>query len=76
MPATQPATTPPERQFWREKQVIATWCPVHRATLWKWIRAGKFPKPVRLGTRTVAWRDQDLRAWAASRKSGTLGAAV
>lgn len=73
---TQPAAAPHERQFWREKQVIATWCPVHRATLWKWIRAGKFPKPVRLGTRTVAWRDEDLRAWAQQQQFRPLGVAA
>ena len=73
---TMPATPQDVRQFWREKDVRQHWAPVGHSTLWRWMRAGKFPKPVRLGTRTVAWRDQDLRAWAASRKSGTLGAAV
>ena len=66
----------PEREFWREKDVLQHWVRVCRTTLYRWVREGRFPKPVRMGGRAVAWRDQDLRAWAASRKAGTLGAAA
>ena len=34
-----------------------------RPTIYKWIHAGKFPRPVRLGPNTVAWRESDLVAW-------------
>lgn len=64
----------PERQNWRLKDVLQRWAGVERSTLYRWMRQGRFPKPVRLGKRAVAWRDEDLRAWAASRKAGTLGA--
>lgn len=37
--------------------------PVSRATVWRWIKAGKFPKPVKLTDRVTAWRVEDLRAW-------------
>ena len=34
-----------------------------RPTIYKWIHAGKFPRPVRMGPNTVAWRESDLVAW-------------
>lgn len=33
------------------------------ATLHRWRNAGRFPEPIRLGPRTVAWRRADLEAW-------------
>jgi prophage regulatory protein len=29
---------------------------VNRRTVWRWLRAGILPRPVRLTTRTVRWR--------------------
>lgn len=39
-----------------------------RSTIYAWISAGKFPQPVMLGTRLVAWRDSDIAAWLESRQ--------
>lgn len=39
-----------------------------RSTIYGWMEKGEFPKPVRLGGRTVAWRTADLEAWAEARK--------
>lgn len=36
---------------------------VSTSTLYSWIRAKRFPAPVRLGPRCVAWRERDLIAW-------------
>jgi prophage regulatory protein len=36
---------------------------VGRSTLWKWIKEGSFPKPLKLGPRTTAWRKEDLDHW-------------
>ena len=35
-------------------------------TLYKMMRDGRFPKPVKLKGRAVAWRKSDLDAWIAS----------
>jgi len=35
---------------------------VHRVTLQRWIRAGLFPAPVRIGPRTVRFREADIEA--------------
>jgi len=36
--------------------------PVSKSTWWAGVRQGKFPKPVKLGSRTTVWRVQDIRA--------------
>jgi hypothetical protein len=36
--------------------------PVGSSTWWSGVRAGRFPKPVKLGPRTTAWRVEDIRA--------------
>lgn len=38
-----------------------------RSTIYRWIAAGSFPPPVRLGPRAVAWRWSDLDEWTRSR---------
>jgi prophage regulatory protein len=36
--------------------------PVSKSTWWAGVRAGRFPKPVKLGERITAWRVEDIRA--------------
>lgn len=36
--------------------------PVSKSSWWSGVRDGRFPKPVKLGKRTTAWRVQDIRA--------------
>jgi prophage regulatory protein len=38
-------------------------CAVNRRTLYYWIERGIFPRPIRLGPRTVGWLDRDIDAW-------------
>lgn len=40
--------------------------PVSHTTLWAWIRAGKFPKPVKLSANVTAWRAAEVQAWLAA----------
>jgi predicted DNA-binding transcriptional regulator AlpA len=35
--------------------------PVGRSTWWEGVRTGRFPKPVKLGPRTTAWKVEDIR---------------
>lgn len=37
--------------------------PFSPATLWRKVKEGAFPKPVKLGERITAWRVGDVRAW-------------
>lgn len=51
----------PETGFVRIKTVLAV-IPVSVATWYRWINAGKAPKPVPLGENIAAWRAEDIRA--------------
>lgn len=35
--------------------------PVSRSTWWQGVRDGIFPKPVKIGPRISAWREEDIR---------------
>lgn len=39
---------------------------ISSATVWRWVREGRFPKPVSLGENTTRWRVSDLEAWESS----------
>jgi len=36
---------------------------VSPATIYRWIKEGNFPKPVRLGANMVRWKASDIKAW-------------
>lgn len=36
--------------------------PVSRSSWYEGVKAGRYPAPVRLGPRTTAWRESDIRA--------------
>ena len=38
-----------------------------RSMIYKLIKEGNFPKPVQLGTRAVAWVDEEVEAWVQGR---------
>lgn len=46
-----------------------------RSSIYKFIAAGRFPKPVRLGPRAVGWLEREIDEWiiavAESRESAT-----
>ena len=37
--------------------------PVSKSTLWARVKAGEFPRPVKLSARVTAWRVEDIAAW-------------
>ncbi|WP_369973867.1 helix-turn-helix transcriptional regulator [Pelomonas sp. KK5] len=39
-----------------------------RSTIYRLISEGKFPRPVRIGDRAVAWRQTDLDSWSETRQ--------
>ncbi len=53
----------PQTGFVRLDSIIAPRgpIPVGRSTWWAGVKTGRFPKPVKLGPRTTAWRVQDIR---------------
>lgn len=39
-----------------------------RSTIYRLANQGDFPRPVRLGQRSVAWRESEVRAWIDTRQ--------
>lgn len=59
----------PESGFLRLPQIIGDTkrgipavIPVSKSTWWEGCKKGRYPKPVKLGPRTTAWRVSDIRA--------------
>lgn len=41
--------------------------PFSEPTLWRLVKKGEFPAPVKLSERVTAWRVEDVRAWMRAR---------
>ncbi len=50
----------PETGFIRLPEVLK-FIPIGKSTWWQGVKNGKFPKPVKLGERTTAWRVEDIK---------------
>lgn len=50
----------------RLKQVMET-TGLARSTIYKYIAAGTFPKPVPLGSKSVGWVDEEVQEWVLAR---------
>ena len=48
--------------------------PFSAATLWRKVKAGTFPAPVKLSERVTAWRVEDVREWLKAPNAGALAA--
>lgn len=56
---------PTPAQLLRLPQVLSL-VPVSRSTWWAGVKTGRFPAPVKLGPRIVAWRVADIAQLSAS----------
>ncbi|MNT58144.1 Prophage CP4-57 regulatory protein (AlpA) [compost metagenome] len=61
----------PDSAFIREAQLVQSPkrpdvpapMPFSAPTLWRKVKAGTFPKPIKLSERVTAWKVGDVRAW-------------
>lgn len=44
--------------------------PISPATVWRWVREGKFPKPFKLGDSVTVWDAAQVEAFIAQRSGG------
>ena len=66
--------TLPDGAFIRQSQLVQSPkrpeaqapLPFSAPTLWRKVKAGTFPKPIKLSDRVTAWKVGDVRAWIAS----------
>ena len=56
-----PAALP--RNGYIRASALRTFVPIAPATLWRWVKAGTFPAPVKLGSNTTAWLASDVQKW-------------
>ena len=61
----------PETGYLRLKQILGdpkanppvpAVIPISKSSWWEGCKTGRYPKPVKLGPRTTAWRVSDIRA--------------
>ncbi len=53
----------PAEGYIRQSQLIPAPVPLSSSTLWRMVKAGAFPTPVKLSGRVTAWRVEDVRQW-------------
>ena len=51
----------PSTGFLRLPQILAI-VPISKSAWWEGCKTGRFPKPVKLGPRTTAWKVEDITA--------------
>lgn len=42
---------------------------VSPATIYRWIKEGRFPKPIHLGANMVRWKASDIESWVAEKET-------
>lgn len=60
----------PETGFLRLPEVLR-YIPVGKTTWWNGVKRGRYPKPVKLGTRITAWRAEDIHTLIAQANQAT-----
>lgn len=48
---------------------VITQTQLSRSSIYRLIKLGLFPKPVKLGIKASGWRVEDIEAWISSRKA-------
>lgn len=59
----------PQSGFIRQVELLKI-IPFSPATLWRKVKDGSFPQPVKLSARVTAWGVEDIRAWMQSFSAG------
>ena len=64
--------TPVISQFYRLPHLKAK-LNVSGSSIWAWVKAGNFPKPIKLSKNCTAWNAVDIERWAANRIAQSQG---
>lgn len=64
----------PDDRLLRREEVEAR-CGIARTTIYRLMREGRFPEPVKVGERAVRWPESEIKGWLASltRATGETG---
>lgn len=55
----------PDRLLRRDE--VETRCGLARTSIYRLMRAGKFPEPIKVGTRAVRWPESEIERWISER---------
>ena len=61
-PVTSKAAHLPSQGMSRVKDILP-FLPFGKTTLSKWVKDGRFPKPVKITDKVVAWHNSEVIAW-------------
>lgn len=50
-----------EDKLLRINQIISGILPISKTSWWNGVKSGLYPQPVKLGPRTTAWRESDVK---------------
>ncbi len=50
--------------FVRQKKLLQEYVPFSAATLWRLVKVGRFPQPIRIANQITVWRISDVMIWA------------
>ena len=53
------------------REEVETRCGIARTTIYRLMRAGQFPEPVKVGPRAVRWPASEIEDWVAGRSRAT-----
>lgn len=57
--------TPGDDKLITQKELLEYYLPFDRTTIWRMVKAGTFPQPVRTDSR-LRWRLSDIKRWIAN----------
>jgi prophage regulatory protein len=61
----------PSNGYLRIAQIIEL-IPISKPTVWRWVRDGKFPAPIKLSHGVTVWKNQDVQAWLDLQNGGAV----
>ena len=61
------------KEYYYLRQDLESLFQISRATIYRWVKEGSFPKPIHLGANMVRWKVSDIEAWIVIREATNLG---
>lgn len=58
----------PLPKYLRLAELVPDIVPVSPATIWRWVKAGSFPAPIKLAAHVTAWKLELVLAWLEARE--------
>jgi len=61
------------KEYYYLRQDLESLFQISRATIYRWVKEGSFPKPIHLGANMVRWKVSDVEEWIVAREATNLG---